>query len=88
VLAVTVGCAPVGEGAFASETLVAEADAVPVPMLAVQCGDAGTPREELVALALVAPPLVTGRLVTVLLVTVGLVTEALAARPVPMAADQ
>jgi hypothetical protein len=52
--------------------------AVPVPILADQCGDAGTPWEELVALALVAPPLIP----------LGFVTLALAAWPVPMAADQ
>jgi hypothetical protein len=48
--------------------MVAEA-AVPVPILAVQCGDAGTPWEVLVALSLFAP----------LLVTSGFATAALAA---------
>ena len=70
------GCVPGGEGCLASGVVVEAA--VPVPILAVQCGDAGTPWEELVALALVAP----------LLVTLGFVTVALAAWPVPMAADQ
>jgi hypothetical protein len=46
--------------------MVAEA-AVPVPILAVQCGDAGTPWEELVALSLVAPLLVTSGFATVAL---------------------
>jgi hypothetical protein len=49
--------------------VVVEAAAVPVPILAVQCGDAGMPWKEFVALVLVAP----------LLVTLGLVSVALAA---------
>ena len=61
-----------------SGVLLVEAAAVPVPIFAVQSGDARTPWEELVVLALVVP----------LLVTLLFVTSALAAWPVPMAADQ
>ena len=56
--AATAGCVPEDEGCLASRLVVVEAAAEPVPILAVQCGDAGTPWEELVALALVAVLLV------------------------------
>jgi hypothetical protein len=51
--AATDGCVPEDEGCLVSGMVVVEAAAVPVPILAVQCGDAGTPWEELVALGLV-----------------------------------
>jgi len=54
------------EGCFASGIAVAEA-AVPVPIRAVQCGDAGMPWEEFVALSSVAPLLVTSGFATVAL---------------------
>jgi hypothetical protein len=43
---------PEEEDCFVSGTLVVDSAAVPVPNLAVQCGEAGVPSEELVASAL------------------------------------
>jgi len=64
--AATTGCVPDNEVRLASGIAVAEA-AVPVPIRAVQCGDAGTPWEGLVALAAVAPLFVTSGFATVAL---------------------
>ena len=57
---------PDDEGCLASEAVVVEA-AVPVPILAVQFGDAGTPWEAFVALAAVAPLFITSEFATVAL---------------------
>ena len=57
---------PDDEGCLASEAAAVEA-AVPVPILAVQFGDAGTPWDALVALAASAPLFVTSEFATVAL---------------------
>ena len=62
--AATAGCVlPDDEGCLASEAVVVEA-AVPVPILAVQFGDGGTPRD---ALAALAPLFATSEFATVAL---------------------
>jgi hypothetical protein len=65
--AATTGCVlPDDVGCLTSESVIVEA-AVPVPILAVQFGDAGTPWEVLVALPAVTPLFVTPEFATVVL---------------------